>query len=236
MISLGDLGGLITLGALLNLDKQVFGQFMISRPLVTGLIMGFAIGEVKFGIWMGLSTELLWMATLPLGGQITPNAGLAASAALIAWKISDFSLSMGPTNSPIQTTLVISFLTVPFWAKYMSFIDQLTRRMVLLPLARVKVDLAADRDPCFFRRNFYGLLVSLLFSLLALAVVVYVNVNLLRLVVQLAPHIILLNLGFLFTLIPFIGLIGMAVFLETKIFSFYLGGLLASLMALSAVL
>jgi mannose/fructose/N-acetylgalactosamine-specific phosphotransferase system component IIC len=236
MISLSALGGLIILGALLNLDKQVFGQFMVSRPLVTGLIMGLATGEVGFGIWMGLSAELLWMATLPLGGQITPNAGLAASAAFIAWEISGFSPSPGPTNGPIQATLVISFLTVPFWAKYLSLIDQLTRRLVLPPLARIKADLASGRDPRFFRRNFYGLLVSLFFSLLALAAVVCVNANLLRLVVQLAPQIVLLNLGFLFTLIPFTGLVGMAVFLETKTFPFYLGGLLASLMALSAVL
>ncbi|MDL2227209.1 PTS sugar transporter subunit IIC, partial [Deltaproteobacteria bacterium OttesenSCG-928-M10] len=72
----------IIVGVFLNLDKQVFGPFMVGRPLVTGFIIGLITGETAFGTWMGLSAELLWLATMPLGGQLTPNAGLAVTAAL----------------------------------------------------------------------------------------------------------------------------------------------------------
>lgn len=223
----------ILAGALLSLDKQVFGPFMLGRPLVTGFVLGLVTGEIGYGIWLGLSVELLWLATLPLGGQLIPNAGLAVTAAFTAWVFSGFGPAVG---SYLPTAgLVVSFLTVPAWAKTFTYIDYYCRRLVICQLRGAEADLAAGRDPGFFARNFWGLIVHFGLSLLSLIVAVALNSILLQGIIRLSPEIVLLNLGFLYRLIPFMGLLGMAVFLEHKTFPFYLAGLGASLLAISAV-
>ena len=227
---------LVLIGALLNLDKQVLGPFMVGRPLVTGLIMGLAAGEIVSGIWLGLSAELLWMTILPLGGQITPHAGLAVSAALIAWKTGGFAPAAGTTpDGFVQATLVIAFLTIPVWARAMGLVDLLGRRLAPASLAKARADLAGDREPRFLRRNLHGLAATLALSAAVLSAAVLVNTEVLKLATGLAPPAALYNLGFLYNLVPFIGLLGMAVFMGSKFFPFYLGGLLAGLLVLSAV-
>jgi mannose/fructose/N-acetylgalactosamine-specific phosphotransferase system component IIC len=209
---------------------------MLGRPLVAGLILGLAAGQAGFGVWMGLSAELLWLAALPLGGQITPNACLAVSAAFIAWvKSGCATASALETAGGVQATLVIAFLTVPVWAKAMGLIDLGCRRLIPPVLVRAQADLAGDREPHFMRRNIYGLLVNLALSGAVLALAALINIQVIRAAAGFAPGAVLFNLGFIFHLLPFVGLLGMAVFLESRVFPFYLGGLLASLLALSAV-
>jgi mannose/fructose/N-acetylgalactosamine-specific phosphotransferase system component IIC len=229
--------GLVLVGALLNLDRQAFGSFMLNRPLVAGLVLGLAAGRVDFGVWLGLSVELLWLAVLPLGGQIIPNAGLAVSAAFIAWEQSGYApaTDMWTVNWLDQAALVIAFLTVPVWARVMGLIDLLCRRLVPPVLARIRADLDGDREPHFLRRNLYGLFINLALSGAVLAAVALAGTQIIRAAVTFTPQSVLLNLGFIFKFLPFMGLLGMAVFLESRSFPFYLGGLLASLLALSAV-
>lgn len=226
--------GPVLAGALMNLDRQVFGPFMISRPLVVGLVIGFLIGEWTYGAWLGLSVELLWLALLPLGGELTPNSGLAVSAALIAWVGSGFAPAVGACQ--IEPGLVIAFLTVPLWAWLFTFLDRLNRRLADRRQALVRADLAAGRDPQFFSRNLQGLWVTLAGNAVALAAAVTVNRLIFRLAVRLMPDQMLLKLGFLYEFIPFLGLLGMGVSLGTKNPYIYVGGMVASLLALSAVL
>jgi fructoselysine and glucoselysine-specific PTS system IIC component len=229
--------GLVLLGALLNLDRQACGPFMLGRPLVTGLFLGLAAGRADLGVWMGLSAELLWLAVLPLGGQITPNASLAVSAAFIAWVKSGLAPASDPlmVGEAMEATLVIAFLTVPVWAKAMGLIDLGCRRLIPPVLAQARADLAGDREPHFLRRNLYGLFANLILSGAVLAAAAFMNMQFIKAAVSLTPQAVLMNLGFLFNVLPFMGLLGMAVFLESRSFPFYLGGLLASLLALSAV-
>ena len=231
-----DFSGLllpILLSAALNLDRQVLGPFALSRPLMSGFFLGLMLDSLPYGVWMGLSVELLWLAALPLGGQVIPNAGLAVSAVLIAWAGSVFSLPVGGARP--EAGLVLSFLSVPLWAWAFTFIDQGVRRLVPRQLAAAEADLAAGRDPRFFSRNFSGLIFTFLLSIAALALAVESNILLLNLAARWGSGPVLFNLGFLFTFVPFLGLLAMAVFLETKTLGFYFAGLLASLLALSAV-
>ena len=233
---LADFSSLVLLGAFLSLDRQACGPFMLGRPLVTGLFLGLAVGRVDLGVWMGLSAELLWLATLPLGGQIIPNSSLAVSAAFIAWEKSGLAPAEGrDAIIGAEATLVIAFMTVPVWAKAMSLIDLGCRRLIPPILALARADLDRGREPHFMRRNLYGLFFQLALSGAVLAVAAQINIQVIRAAVGLAPHDILTTLAFLFDILPFMGLLGMAVFLEPRSFPFYLGGLLASLLALSAV-
>ena len=224
----------ILIGAVLSLDRNVFGPFMVGRPLMVGFIIGAVTHEIYYGTWIGLSVELLWLAAIPLGGQLTPNAGLAVAAAFIAWVGSGFGPAVGAFLT--EAGLVVSFLTVPLWAQVFTIIDKFCRKLAPAQLAAIRADLAEGREPRLFQRNLYGLWWTLLFSIGCIMAATAVNGLLLGFMARLAPEFMLINLGFLFTFIPFLGLLGMAVgFLESKNVMIYFGGLLAGLLVLSAV-
>lgn len=233
IISVSMLGPILV-GVLLNLDRQVCGPFMISRPLVVGLVIGFLTGEWRCGTWMGLSVELLWLALLPLGGQLTPNSGLAVSAALIAWVESGFAPAVGAHLT--AASLVIAFLTVPLWAWLFTFLDRFNRALADRRVTLVQADLEAGLNPEFFSRNFQGVWLTLAGNLVALTTAVLINSLILRLVIHLSPASVLVKFGFLYEFIPFLGLLGMGVSMGTKCPGLYIGGLLTSLLALSAVM
>lgn len=49
------------------------GLTHIHRPLVTGLIVGFILGDVNTGLITGATLELVWMGMVPLAGAQPPN-------------------------------------------------------------------------------------------------------------------------------------------------------------------
>jgi hypothetical protein len=121
------------------------------------------------------------------------------------------------------------------WASPFTLIDRLARLAVPAQLAAARADLAAGRDPHFFRRNLAGVGLNFLAGLAALMIAVPVNMFFLKFMAAFAPPLFLSALSAAFTFIPFLGLFGMAVFIESKTLTHYLGGLLASLLALSAI-
>jgi len=60
-------------GALIYLDRTHALQMMISRPVVTGPIIGFLAGDVSMGLLMGAIIELLWIRDIPVGSFVPPD-------------------------------------------------------------------------------------------------------------------------------------------------------------------
>lgn len=75
---------LCLLAALLELDAASAGQFMVSRPIVLGGILGLAGGEPLEGFTLGALIELFLLAELPIGAALPINGSVAASAAVLA--------------------------------------------------------------------------------------------------------------------------------------------------------
>lgn len=48
-------------------------QTHIHRPLVTGAVIGFILGDVQTGLITGATLELIWMGLAPIGGAQPPN-------------------------------------------------------------------------------------------------------------------------------------------------------------------
>ena len=75
------------LGALICLDRVVV-QFMVSRPVVAGPLIGLALGDPLTGLATGALLELLWVDRIPVGTYVPPNdtlvAILATSGAILA--------------------------------------------------------------------------------------------------------------------------------------------------------
>jgi mannose/fructose/N-acetylgalactosamine-specific phosphotransferase system component IIC len=75
--------------ALLSLDQNAAGPFLLSRPVVTGAAVGAALGNAPLGFAAGLMTELLSVSVPPVGlasGDVSVIGGLAA-----LWSVEAFS-------------------------------------------------------------------------------------------------------------------------------------------------
>jgi len=66
------------LGGLLGLDVVCFPQMMISRPLVGATLAGAFVGDTITGLLVGVTLELIALATLPFGASRYPEWGSAA--------------------------------------------------------------------------------------------------------------------------------------------------------------
>ena len=66
------------LGAVLGLDVVCFPQMMMSRPLVAATLAGAFVGDPAMGVFVGVTLELIALATLPFGASRYPEWGSAA--------------------------------------------------------------------------------------------------------------------------------------------------------------
>jgi mannose/fructose/N-acetylgalactosamine-specific phosphotransferase system component IIC len=56
-------------GAVVLLDKWTFGEFGISQPIVSCPLLGILFGDVGTGMFLGTALQLVWIESLPLGGE-----------------------------------------------------------------------------------------------------------------------------------------------------------------------
>ena len=69
---------LALLGGVLGLDVVCFPQMMVSRPLVAATLAGAFVGDPAMGLIIGVTLELIALATLPFGASRYPEWGSAA--------------------------------------------------------------------------------------------------------------------------------------------------------------
>lgn len=54
----------------LSLDITAVGQFMLSRPIVAGPLVGALLGNAGVGLAVGALVELIWIGDLPVGAHM----------------------------------------------------------------------------------------------------------------------------------------------------------------------
>lgn len=85
---------LTAVASLVELDAACLGQFMISKPLVVGPVLGFFLGRPDVGLLVGALVELTGLQNLPVGGHLPGNGTVAASACLL--------MALGPARLPLE--------------------------------------------------------------------------------------------------------------------------------------
>jgi len=63
-------------------------QWLLSRPVIIGPIIGYAMGDVASGMLCGAWIELVWLGVLPIGNYTPPDAHITAvtsATAAILW-------------------------------------------------------------------------------------------------------------------------------------------------------
>lgn len=94
-----------TVGGLLCLDRLLL-QIMISRPIVSGPLIGYLCNEIYAGLIIGAFIELLWVDRIPVGTYVPPNDSLAAITA-VATAASAGSALGGMTNELITLSVLL---------------------------------------------------------------------------------------------------------------------------------
>ncbi len=84
-----DLLSLVLLGGVLALDATSLGQFMISRPLVSGALAGWVCGDPGLGLSMGVLLELYLLVAFPTGGSRFPEGATATVVAVASASVVD---------------------------------------------------------------------------------------------------------------------------------------------------
>ncbi|UPO96683.1 PTS N-acetylgalactosamine transporter subunit IIC [Cetobacterium somerae] len=90
------------------------GLSHIHRPLVSGLIVGLILGDMKMGLIAGATLELVWMGAVPVGGAQPPNVvvgGIIGSAFAIMAK-QDPTVAVGiaiPFAVAVQACITLLF-------------------------------------------------------------------------------------------------------------------------------
>ena len=53
--------------------EQFNGTESLHRPIVSGLVIGIILGDIRTGLIAGGTLELVWMGLVPLAGAQPPN-------------------------------------------------------------------------------------------------------------------------------------------------------------------
>jgi mannose/fructose/N-acetylgalactosamine-specific phosphotransferase system component IIC len=69
------------IGGLVAIDTTAAFQTMVSQPLSVGALVGLVFGDLRTGLLVGTSLQLIWIGAMPVGGSRIPDAGPAAAAA-----------------------------------------------------------------------------------------------------------------------------------------------------------
>ena len=87
------------IGVFCILDSRLLGRLNFERPLITCTLVGLALGDLKTGLAVGASMELISMGLVNIGGAVPPDMNMAAIIT------SAFAIT---TSATIETALAIA--------------------------------------------------------------------------------------------------------------------------------
>ncbi len=143
---------LALISGFIHLDTLVFGQFMFSRPIVCGPIVGYLTGSFTNGLLLGAIFELLYISIIPVGIKI-PSDSTAATI---------FSVVCGQITKCLALGVLLGVL-VGWIYKYVDIFLRSTNSIMLSWVDNSKAELVVQRV------NFlviYGLVSSYLKTIL----------------------------------------------------------------------
>ena len=194
--------GFCALVALLELDNTYIGQFLISRPLFIGTILGALTGNLFLGLQVGIFTELIYIDYLPIGGVVPPSGAITSAITILMnyfFKMDIyFAFFIG-----IVCGQIFAFLEKFLRSKRSQNLDEIDKKLMLLKLKPGTV---------IFKN--IALEFAVIFVFLALSMImfgplfVYLNQDITEKV-----HV---AFKFAYYIIPWIGLCGLLLSFSTK--------------------
>jgi len=141
------------IGGLAAVERKGAVQLMLSRPLVLGPILGWALGDARGGLAVGVPLELLFLGGVNLGGSLPDNESLLA-AGLTALVVPAGMAAQSGVDAPLAALgLALVFPLALFGRMLERASEQRNAELLQEALARV-----ARGDPAAARVNVRGLL------------------------------------------------------------------------------
>ncbi len=194
------------LGGLLCLDRVVV-QVMVSRPVVTGALVGALLGDPLTGLVTGAMIELLWIDRFPMGRYLPPNdtvvAILVSAGAILAGR------ALGGVSPELIALAVLLFSPAAFIARRGDAIIARSNNRLSEAAARDAHrgdSKAIDRKHYLAMAKLFGLSAAIIFILLVPGTL------LLQVLFPMLPERIIRTLYLVYYFIP---LLGVAVALST---------------------
>ncbi|WP_094752396.1 PTS N-acetylgalactosamine transporter subunit IIC [Psychromonas sp. CD1] len=88
----------------------------IHRPLITGPVVGFIMGDMQIGLIAGATLELAWLGLVPNAGAQPPDVTLgtiaAVAFAVMTGESADVAMGVGMPIAVLMQMLIIGFFAV----------------------------------------------------------------------------------------------------------------------------
>ncbi|RLD16768.1 MAG: hypothetical protein DRI36_05230 [Caldiserica bacterium] len=100
----------------ISIDTIKVGQFMFSRPIIVGSIVGWILGDFYTGLKIGVILELFWIRVIPVGTYYPPDTVITTALAIT------LTLYFPGANIPESFCIILSLMvSIPFGIIYKSF-------------------------------------------------------------------------------------------------------------------
>jgi PTS system mannose-specific IIC component len=129
-------------GGLSAVERKGALQLMLSRPLVLAPIMGWALGDARGGLLLGVPLELLFLGGVNLGGSLPDNESLLV-AALTAMVVPAGMIARTGVDAPLAALGLALLLPLALFGRRLERASELRN----LQLAVEAEALASKGDP-----------------------------------------------------------------------------------------
>ncbi len=200
-----------TVGGLLWLDKFQALQLMISRPVVSGPIMGYVVGDLSSGLATGILFELLWLRRPPIGGHISPDVtfGAIATSAVSAWVVVNNKTDL---LSVVFLTFLVLFPVCYLGTRVDSSLRYYTGKIAL----RVEPMLETGREARVVENLLLGLATGFLFAFVFLVSSILFGMIAVSTIIYYLPYSFLRAAGMAYYVVPLVGVADLLVATEQR--------------------
>ncbi len=139
--------------ALLNIDTRNILSLGISRPVITGIILGYLFNNIYYGFFVGCIIELLLINSLPVGGFIPLNGAIITGLVMI---ISHY-FHISKTGILLPAILIYAI----FWGHVIQRVARMLWRKNIIIVDKFFKEVQESKFPFFFC-NFSAFLIDFL--------------------------------------------------------------------------
>lgn len=151
------------IGGAAAVERKGALQLMLSRPLPLGALLGYALGDARGGLLVGLPLELLFLGAVNLGAALPDNETIATSCAATAAVLAGRLLGMRTVDAPLALMAIALFLPVAIIGRRL---ERISEGLNLL-LARHAVEDIAGHERAVIRAHVRGLFAPFIVGALA---------------------------------------------------------------------
>lgn len=172
--------------------EKMGGTPMVNRPIIISTLIGLVLGDLKTGLMIGASLELVFMGAIQVGAAVPPDvlvgASLGTAFAILTNQGSEIALTLALPIAILAQSLKVIIFIVRSW--FMNF----------------AVSLAEDANvKGMFALNMFGLLLQCLMYFIVVFVAVLFGSNAVEAFVNNIPEIIMNGLQVAGNLLPAVG-------------------------------